>query len=105
VRWVASHSVGGEKWIFKGRKKMLKALKLSRPKREWLIGNYYWMLWKWCMKEIHEDDFKFIPISCVASLQTALLQPCPVLGKPATTCETDQAPAAKVRLTDGAYEQ
>jgi len=89
--------------VFKGRKKMLKALKLSRQKREWLIGNYYWMLWKWRMKEIHKDDFKFVPIFCVASLQTALLQPCPEMGGTTMVDETDQAPAAKVRLTDGAY--
>jgi len=47
--------------IFKGRKKMLKMLKNTRPKREWVIGNYYWMLWKWRMKEIHDDGFKFVP--------------------------------------------
>ena len=46
--------------IFKGRKKTLKALKASRAKREWLISTYYWMLWKWRMREIHKDDFKFV---------------------------------------------
>jgi len=89
--------------IFKGRKKVLKVLKLSRPKREWLIGTYYWMLWKWRMKEIHEDDFTFVPIFCVTSLQSALLQPCPGAGETATTNKADQALTAKVRLTDGAY--
>ena len=89
--------------IFKGRKKMLKALKLSRPKREWLIGTYYWMLWKWRMKEIHEDSFVFVPTSCVASLQEALLWPCPMAESTAKTHEADLAPAVKVRLTDGAY--
>jgi len=82
---------------------MLKALKLSRPKREWLIGNYYWMLWKWRMKEIHKDNYKFVPISCVAQLQTALRQPYPDMGNTATKNEADQALKAKVRLTDGAY--
>jgi len=75
--------------IFKGWKKMLKALKFSRPRREWLISNYYWMLWKWRMKEIHKDDFKFVPILCVASLRTALLQPCPETGGATTADETD----------------
>ena len=60
--------------IFKGRKRMLKELKLSRPKREWLIGTYYWMLWKWRMKEIHKDDFKFVPFLCATSLKEALQQ-------------------------------
>jgi len=55
------------------------------------------------MKEIHEDDFKFIPIFCVAAMRTALLQPCPDMGGTTTGDETDQAPAVKVRLTDGAY--
>jgi len=91
--------------VFKGRKKVLKMLKLSRPKREWLIGNYYWMLWKWCMKEIHKDDFRFVPIFCTTSLRTALLQPCPEMVGCAETAKPDQAPAAKVRLTDGAYGQ
>jgi len=90
--------------IFKGRKKVLKALKLSRPRREWLIGNYYWMLWKWRMKEIHEDDFTFVPTFCVASLQTALLQPCPETKNNTMADEPDQASTAKVRLMDGAYK-
>ena len=91
--------------VFKGQKKMLKMLKLSRPKREWLIGNYYWLLWKWHMKEIHKDDFKFVPVFCVTSLRTALLQPCPEMARYAMAAEDDQAPVAKVRLTDGAYGQ
>jgi len=89
--------------IFKGRKKMLKALKLSRPKREWLIGTYYWMLWKWHMKEIHEDDFKFVPILCVTPLKEALLQPCPAVEKTVEVHGAGQAPTARARLTDGAY--
>jgi len=55
--------------IFKGRKKILKELRASRPKREWIIGNYYWALWKWCMKEIHDDRFKFVPQSCATLLK------------------------------------
>jgi len=57
------------------------------------------------MKEIHKDDFRFVPISCVTSLQTALQQPCPEVGRSAMADEADQAPTAKVRLTDGAYRQ
>jgi len=90
--------------IFKGRKKVLKALKLSRPRREWLIGTYYWMLWKWRMKEIHEDDFTFIPTFCIATLRTALRQPCPEVQGVAEADDPDRAPSAKVRLTDGAYK-
>jgi len=56
------------------------------------------------MKEIHEDDYKFVPISCVAQLQTALQQPCPDMGNAMMENETDRAPKAKIRLTDGAYE-
>jgi len=58
--------------IVKGRKKILKELKASRQKWEWIIGNYYWALWKWCMKEIHDKDFKFIPIFCEDSLRRTL---------------------------------
>jgi len=89
--------------IFKGRKTMLKALKKSRPKREWIIGNYYWMLWKWCMKEIHEDKFKFMPMFCVTLLREALLRPCPALDRAEMPDGAEQAPLAKVRLTDNAY--
>jgi len=89
--------------IFKGRKKMLKALKLTRPKREWMIGTYYWMLWKWRMKEIHEDNFKFMPIFCVTALKEALRLPCPETKKTKEIHKADQAPMAQVRLTDGAY--
>jgi len=63
--------------IVKGRKKILKDLKKSRQWREWLIGNYYWALWKWRMKEIHEMDFTFVPVNCVASLLDTLSTPIP----------------------------
>jgi len=89
--------------IFKGRKEMLKTLKASRPKQEWIIGNYYWMLWKWCMKEIHDDGFRFMPILCTTHLKNVLLTPCPTPDKKAKADDTDQAPEAKVRLTDNAY--
>jgi len=63
--------------IFKGRKAALKALKKSRQRREWIIGNYYWALWKWRMKEIHEEKFKFVPHLCAELLRGVLLAPVP----------------------------
>jgi len=61
------------------------------------------MLWKWCMKEIHDDKFCFMPMLCTSSMQQALLQPCPVAGKTAAKGSDDQAPTAKVRLTGNTY--
>jgi len=55
------------------------------------------------MKEIHDDGFEFIPILCTAPLREALLTPCPTMEKVAAEETTDQAPEAKVRLTDNAY--
>jgi len=70
----------------KGWKKILKGLKKSRQQREWIIGNYYWALWKWRMKEIHDTDFKFVPANCVASLLDTLSTPVPAhLLRQATT--------------------
>jgi len=63
--------------IFKGRKALLKKLKSTRQRREWTIGNYYWALWKWRMKEIHDNKFKFVPLSCVEALRRILLTPVP----------------------------
>jgi len=63
--------------IVKGRKKILKNLKKSRQQREWIIGNYYWALWKWRMKEIHDASFNFVPANCVASLRDTLSSPVP----------------------------
>jgi len=45
----------------KALKKPEKSLSLSRPAREWLIGTYFWLLWRWRMKEIHDDSFLFVP--------------------------------------------
>jgi len=89
--------------IFKGRKKILKGLRASRPKREWIISNYYWALWKWHMKEIHDDNFRFVPQFCTASLKQMLLAPCPMTGSKGPVDAADQALGAKNRLTDGAY--
>ena len=63
--------------IVKGRKKIIKGLKKSRRRREWMIGNYYWALWKWRMKEIHDVGFNFVPANCVASLRDTLAVPVP----------------------------
>ena len=63
--------------IVKGRKTILKKLRKSRQRREWLIGNYYWALWRWCMKEIHDAGFNFVPANCVASLRGTLAMPVP----------------------------
>jgi len=63
--------------IVKGRKGILKGLKKSRQQREWIIGNYYWALWKWRMKEIHDADFKFVPANCMTSLLATLSTPVP----------------------------
>jgi len=64
--------------IVKGRKAILKKLKKSRQRREWMIGNYYWALWKWRMKEIHDAGFNFMPANCVPSLRDTLAMPVPV---------------------------
>jgi len=63
--------------IVKGRKKILRRLKKSRQQRVWMIGAYYWALWKWRMKEIHDAGFNFVPANCVASLRDTLAQPVP----------------------------
>jgi len=63
--------------IVKGRKKALKRLKKSRQRREWMIGNYYWAIWKWRMKEIHDAGFNFLPANCVPSLRDILATPVP----------------------------
>jgi len=63
--------------ILRGRKALLRKLKTTRQHREWIIGNYYWALWKWHMKEIHEDKFKFVLSLCVEVLRGVLLTPVP----------------------------
>ena len=82
--------------IVKGRKKILKGLRKSRRKREWLIGSYYWALWKWRMKEIHGTDFNFVPENCVASLRDTLAVPIPahLLGHPADEEDVGTSSAA-----------
>jgi len=80
--------------IVKGRKRILKSLKKSRQRREWMIGNYYWALWKWRMKEIHDASFKFVPTNCVSSLTDTLSAPVPAhLLRQAVTGESDEGPS------------
>ena len=38
-------------------KKAAKELRRSRPKQEWAIGSYLWLLWANQMKEIHSEGF------------------------------------------------
>jgi len=49
-----------------------KSLSLSRPTREWLIGTYFWLLWRWRMKDIHNDSFLFVPRLMTDALDGAL---------------------------------
>jgi len=63
--------------INKGRKALLRRLKETRQRREWIIGNYYWALWKWRMKEIHDANFKFVPLFCLEPLCDLLSTPVP----------------------------
>ena len=81
--------------IQKGRKALLRKLKETRRRREWLIGSYYWALWKWRMKEIHDGNFKFVPLLCVEILRELLLTPPPghLLTKSGGN-ESDKAPHA-----------
>ena len=85
--------------IVKGRKKILKALKKTKQKREWIIGNYYWALWKWRMKEIHNDKYKFTPVLCGTALREILSAPIPAWlmkltadGEPDTSALGDRPP-------------
>jgi len=48
------------------------ALLLSHPVREWLTGTYFWHLWRWRMKEIHDSSLSFLPDRFVDTLATAL---------------------------------
>jgi len=83
--------------IVKGRKKILRALKRSRQQREWIIGNYYWALWKWRMKEVHKEGFKFVPANCVESLRGTLALPVPahLLARPAEGDDDKAPPCAR----------
>jgi len=94
--------------VVKGRKKILKNLKKTRQRREWIIGNYYWALWKWRMKEIHDASFTFIPVNCLSSLMDIMATPVPLhLLTPVETEEesthsvgSEPAPAPTIRAGD-----
>jgi len=75
--------------IVKGRKKILKSLKKTRHKREWVVSNYFWALWKWRMKEIHDESFKFTPMNCASSLSKTLTNPVPLHLLPRAAAEED----------------
>jgi len=57
------------------------------------------------MKEIHEDNFRFVPRLCESLMKEKLLTPVPthLLKQEMEDDGKDGAPGAKVRLTDGAY--
>jgi len=38
-----------------------KAFSDSRRAREWVIGSFFWAVWKWWMKEANEPGFRFLP--------------------------------------------
>ena len=63
--------------IVKGRRKVLKLLRRTRQRREWLVGNFYWAIWKWRMKEIHDERFTFLPEHCVPTMSALLATPTP----------------------------
>ena len=67
---------------------------------------YYWALWKWRMKEIHEDKFKFIPWLCESLMKEKLLLPVPahLLIQEGKDDNDNRATDARVRLTDRAFE-
>jgi len=75
-----------------GSEPSLTPLYPTRMKREWLISTYYWALWKWHMKEIHEDNFKFVPLLCLEAMMTALQTPCPILSRVLPGENPSQAP-------------
>jgi len=52
-----------------------KAFSDSRATWEWLVGSFFWELWKWRMKEANEPTFKFLPKNHVAALVKTLAAP------------------------------
>jgi len=49
-----------------------KAFSESRSAREWVIGLYFWTLWKWWMAEANEPDFRFVPTRLENNLRDIL---------------------------------
>jgi len=50
-----------------------KAFSDSRRAREWVIGSFFWAVWKWRMKEANEPGFRFIPMRQVDALRALLV--------------------------------
>jgi len=44
----------------------------SRSAREWVIGLYFWTVWKWRMAEANEPDFRFLPARQISNLHAIL---------------------------------
>jgi len=49
-----------------------KAFSDSRKAREWVIGSFFWAVWKWRMKEANEPSFRFLPERQVETLRALL---------------------------------
>jgi len=92
--------------IVKGRKRILKSLKKSRQRREWMIGNYYWAIWKWRMKEVHDTSFTFVPANCMPSLHDILTAPVPahLLAPAGEEVEIDLPPGSRRALASAPME-
>ena len=52
---------------------MAKKLKATHPDREWALGTYLWMVWVARMKEVHNENYIYIPANQQAALLDALL--------------------------------
>ena len=50
------------------------AFSKSRSAREWVIGLYFWTVWKWWMAEANEPDFRFLPARQVNNLRVILVK-------------------------------
>jgi len=49
-----------------------KAFSDSRRAREWVIGSFFWAVWKWRMKEANESGFRFLPDKQIDTLRALL---------------------------------
>jgi len=87
----------------KSLRKPNRALQDSRPAREWLIGSYFWMIWKWRMKEIHAADFRYRPENCGDAMGQALKATPPGTNPVDDAARSDGTMRVKTGKTDGAY--
>jgi len=46
----------------------------SRSAREWVIGSFFWTVWKWWMREANEPGFRFLPGGQVNALRALLAE-------------------------------